>query len=86
MLDVAKDPATNNLWSTVIARPGMVVKRGTFLGESSSMLAGASGSIIRSDELALALVDAVVHGSEELLLPSMLLQRGRELIALRYQT
>lgn len=86
MLDVAKDPATNNLWSTVIARPGMVVKRGTVLGEASLMLAGASGSFIRSDELALALIDAVVHGSEELLLPSMLLQRGRELVATRNKT
>lgn len=36
------------------------------------MLAGTSGSFIRSDELALALIDAVIHGSELLLLPSML--------------
>lgn len=42
-------------------------------------LAGSSGSFIRSDELALALIDAAMHGSGDLLLPAMLLQRGSEL-------
>jgi hypothetical protein len=83
LIGLAKDPLANGLWSTIIARPGMVVKRGTFAGEVSVMLAGISGSIIRSDELALALIDAVLHESEKLLLPSMLLRRGRELVALR---
>jgi hypothetical protein len=83
MLDLAKDSASNGLWDTIIARPGMVVKRGTLVGEASVMLAGISGSFIRSDELALALIDAVLHGSEELLVPSMLLRRGRELVSLR---
>jgi hypothetical protein len=83
MIDFAKDPAANSLWETVIARPGMVVKRGTFVGGASLMLAGASGSFIGSDELALALIDAVMCGSEELLLPPMLLRRGRELVAMR---
>jgi hypothetical protein len=82
MLDIARDPA-NNLWETIIARPGMVVKRGTWIGEATSMLAGVSGSFIRSDELALALIGAVMHGSEELLLPAALLKRGRELVTAR---
>jgi hypothetical protein len=83
MIALAKDPSANGLWITTIARPGMVVKRGTFAGEASVMLAGVSGSIIRSDELALALIDAALYGSEELMLPSMLLERGRELVALQ---
>jgi hypothetical protein len=82
MIRLSEDPSANGLWSTIIARPGMVVKRGTFAAEASVMLAGASGSIIRSDELALGLIDAALHGSEELLLPAMLLKRGRELVAL----
>jgi hypothetical protein len=82
MIDVARDPA-NDLWETIIARPGMVVKRGTWVGEATSMLAGVSGSFIRSDELALALIDAAMHGSEELLLPAALLKRGRELMIIR---
>jgi hypothetical protein len=81
MIDIAWK-ATNDSWDTIIARPGMVVKRGTWVGEASSMLAGASGSFIRSDELALALIDAAMHGSEELLLPAALLKRGRELVAI----
>jgi hypothetical protein len=83
MIDLAKHSAANGLWDTIIARPGMVVKRGTLVGEASMMLAGASGSFIRSDELALALIDAVLHGSEELLVPSTLLRRGRELVSMR---
>jgi hypothetical protein len=86
MINFAKSPAASNLWDTIVARPGMVVKRGTFVGEASTMLAGSSGSFIRSDELALALIDAVMHGSKELLLPSDLLQRGRELVAMRSET
>jgi len=81
MIEFAKAPAANGLWDTIIARPGMVVKRGTYVGEASMTLSGASGSFIRSDELALALIDAVMNESEELLLPRMLLQRGRELTA-----
>ncbi|KAI4624664.1 hypothetical protein J4E83_004340 [Alternaria metachromatica] len=76
MLEFAK---MNENWRTVIARPGMVVQRGSIVGEASMMMAGSSGSFIRFDELALALVDAVVHGSEELLLPSTLVQRGQQL-------
>jgi hypothetical protein len=82
MIDIARDPA-NDLWETIIARPGMVVKRGTWAGEASLMFAGASGSFIRSDELALALIDAIMHGSEELLLSTALLKRGRELVAMQ---
>ena len=81
MIDFAKEVAANHPWETIIARPGMVVTRGTFAGEASLMLTGASGSCIRSDELALALIDAATRGSEQLLLPSALLQRGRALIA-----
>jgi hypothetical protein len=77
MLDFAK---TNESWTTIIARPGMVVQRGSLIGETSMMIAGSSGSFIRYDELALALVDAVVHGSEELLLPHALVQRGQNLV------
>ncbi|KAH7093291.1 hypothetical protein FB567DRAFT_544662 [Paraphoma chrysanthemicola] len=79
MIEFAKDPATNGLWETIVARPGMVVKRGTYIGETSMMLTGVSGSFIRSDELALALIDAVLHGSEDLLKPAALLRRGQEL-------
>lgn len=81
MIEFAKEVAANHPWETIIARPGMVVTRGTFAGEASLMLTGASGSCIRSDELALALIDAATRGSEQLLLPSALLQRGRALIA-----
>jgi hypothetical protein len=81
MIEYAKEVAAKHLWETIIARPGMVVTRGTFAGEASLMLTGASGSCIRSDELALALIDAATRGSEQLLLPSALLQRGRALIA-----
>jgi hypothetical protein len=83
MIEFAKDPATNGLWETIVARPGMVVKRGTYIGEASMLLAGVSGSFIRSDELALALIDAVLHRSEELLKPAALLQKGQELVNLQ---
>jgi hypothetical protein len=82
MIEFAKDPAVNGRWDTIVARPGMVVTRGTWSGEASVLLAGVSGSFIRSDELALALIDAVMHGSEELLTPPMLLRRGRKLVAM----
>jgi hypothetical protein len=77
MVDFAK---THEGWETIIARPGMVVQRGSLAGETSMMIAGSSGSFIRFDELAVALIDAVVHGSEELLSPLRLLQRGQELV------
>jgi hypothetical protein len=77
MVDFAK---TYEGWETIIARPGMVVQRGSLAGETSMMIAGSSGSFIRFDELAVALIDAVVHGSEELLSPLRLLQRGQELV------
>jgi hypothetical protein len=83
MVEFGTTAAVQGRWDTIIARPGMVVKRGTWVGETSVMIAGASGSFIRSDELALALIDAVMHGSENLLLPPMLLKRGRELFAIR---
>jgi hypothetical protein len=73
MIDFAKASVVSGRRDTVIARHGMVVKRGTWGGKISVMLAGASGSFIRSDELALALTDAVIHGSEEMLLLPMLL-------------
>jgi hypothetical protein len=82
MIEIARNTA-NDLWETIIARPGMVVRRETWAGEVSVMLAGASGSFIRSDELALALIDAVMHGSVELLLPAALLKRGQELVAMQ---
>lgn len=79
MIDVANGPMHSGLWETTIARPGMVFQRGAYIGEASMWLAGSSGSFIRADELALALIDAVMHGGDELLLPPMLLQRGQEL-------
>lgn len=85
MIGFVKDPATSGLWDTIIARPGMVVERNSYIGEASMMLSGASGNFIRSDELAHALIDAAVHGSDELLVPQILLQRGQELAALQCQ-
>lgn len=79
MISVANESIHGGLWETIIARPGMVVQRSGYVGEASMWLAGSSGSFIRADELALALIDAVMHGSDELLLPPMLLQRGQEL-------
>lgn len=79
MIDVANEPTHRGLWETIIVRPGMVVQRGAYIGEALMWLAGSSGSFIRADELALALIDAVTHGSDEMLLPLMLLQRGQEL-------
>jgi len=78
MVDFAKSPSHAGLWRTIVARPGMVVKRNIYVGEVSMLLAGDSGSFIRSDELALCLLDAAMHRSEELLLPHAILQRGRE--------
>jgi hypothetical protein len=80
MIDFADSSATNGLWETIIARSGLVVKRGSYAGEVSMMLAGSSGSVIRSDELALALIDAVQNESDNLLLPPKLLQRGQQLM------
>jgi hypothetical protein len=86
MIEFGTTAAVQGRWDTIIARPGMVVKRGTWTGEMSVMMAGVSGSFIRSDELAFALIDAVMHGSESLLLPPMLLKRGRELFAMHTQS
>lgn len=80
MINFANAPAANGLWDIIIARPGMVVKGGTYAGEASMVAFGSSGSFIRSTELAIALIDAVMHGSEELLLPPALLQRGQKLM------
>ena len=77
MVDFAK---THKNWITIVARPGMVVQRGSIIGEASMMVAGSSGSFIRYDELALALINAVMHGSEELLLPAALVQQGQQLV------
>ncbi|UPX15576.1 uncharacterized protein EKO05_0006020 [Ascochyta rabiei] len=82
MIGIANEPSHCGLWETIIARPGMVVQKGSYVGEASMWLAGSSGSCIRSDELALALIDAVLHGSEQLLLPATLLRRGQELAKL----
>jgi hypothetical protein len=83
MIEFETSAAVQGRWYTIITRPGMVVKRGTWVGETSVIMAGTSGTFIRSDELALALIDAVMHGGESLLLPHMLLKRGRELCAMR---
>ena len=80
MTEVANEPKLGGCWQTIIARPGMVVQRGNYIGETSMWFAGSSGSFIRADELALALIDAVMHGSDELLLPNVLLQRAQELV------
>jgi hypothetical protein len=79
MIKVANGSRQGGFWETIIARPGMVVQRSSYIGEASMWFAGSSGSFIRSDELALALIDAVMCGSGELLLPAALLQRGQEL-------
>jgi hypothetical protein len=47
----------------------MVIKRGTYVGEVSLTLSGASGVFIRSDELALCLLGAVIQVSKKLLVP-----------------
>jgi hypothetical protein len=79
MIEIASDAMHKGLWETIIARPGMVVQRGSYTGEMFMMLAGSSGSFIRSDELALALIDAVMNGSDQLLLPADLSRQGQEL-------
>lgn len=79
MIEVANQSTHGGLWETIIARPGMVVQRSSYIGEASVWLAGSSGSFIRADELALALLDATVRGSKELLLPPVLQMRGQEL-------
>lgn len=79
MIEIVNKSIHGGLWETIIARPGMVVQRSSYIGEASMWLASSSGSFIRSDELALALIDAAMHGSDELLLPAMLLRRGQEL-------
>jgi hypothetical protein len=79
MIEVANEPKHGGCWQTIVARPGMAVQRGNYIGETSVWFAGSSGSFIRADELALALIDAVMHDSNELLLPNALLQRGQKL-------
>ncbi|KAF2626236.1 hypothetical protein BU25DRAFT_412065 [Macroventuria anomochaeta] len=83
MIKVASESTHGGLWETIIARPGMVVQRTSYTGGVSMWLAGSSGSFIGSDGLALALIDAVMHGSDQLLLPAMLLRRGQELAKLQ---
>jgi hypothetical protein len=62
MVEIATASTTNGLWQTIVARPGLMIKRGTYSGEASMILGGTSGSFIRSNELALALIDAAQHG------------------------
>ncbi|KAF2468536.1 uncharacterized protein BDR25DRAFT_265268 [Lindgomyces ingoldianus] len=80
MIEVAKDPANSGLWETLIARPSGVVQGGTILGDVLVAMLGEKWTI-RSDELALALVDMVMNGSEEQLVQAVqLLKRGQELM------
>lgn len=60
MIEVVIEPIHDGLWGTVTARPGTVFQRGRHSGEVLMWLAGSSGWYLRSDELALALIDAVV--------------------------
>lgn len=81
MIDFAYDPVCQDLWETIVARPGGVIKRGAIFAGIASLVGGSSGWAIYSDELALALIDAVMSGSEEQLLePQQLLKRGRNLM------
>lgn len=82
MIEVANESTHGGFWETIIARPGMVFQRSSYPGEALMWLTGSSGGYIRSDELALALIDAVMHGSDQLLLPATLLRRGQELAKL----
>ena len=78
MMEVAK---TNDLWETTIARPGGIVKGGTLKAIVGSVLGGSSGWCIRTDELALTLIDAVVNGNEaQIIVRDQLLKRGQELL------
>jgi hypothetical protein len=78
MIEVAN---RNELWETIIARPGGVAKGGTLMANVGGMLGGSSGWSIRADELALALLDAVVNGSEvQIMARDQLLKRGQELL------
>jgi hypothetical protein len=80
MLGVAKESAVNGLWETFVARPGGVVKRGTVFGEAAALVSGGSGWTIRSDELALTLIDTARNGNhEKLLLAAELLRKGHAL-------
>lgn len=85
MIDIANETLHDGCWETIIARPGMVVQGRGLIGEVLMWLTGTSGSFVRADELALALLDAVMHGSDELLLPHTLLQRGQELALAKVQ-
>lgn len=78
MIEVA---TTNELWETIIARPGGVVKGGTLMATVGGMFLGSSGWSITTEELALSLLDAVVNGSEAQVIGcDQLLKRGRELL------
>lgn len=80
MIEVAQSPEAEGLWETLVARPGGVVKRGTFMSSFGGFLGGTSGWSINSDSLALALIDAVVNESEEKLLErELLFKRGEDL-------
>lgn len=71
---------SNGMWETLVARPGQVIKRGAPLWEAVAAVFGSEWTI-RSDELALALIDAAVNGSsDEILVPGALSERGQELI------
>ncbi|KAF2001940.1 hypothetical protein P154DRAFT_489448 [Amniculicola lignicola CBS 123094] len=78
MIEVAEDTSIGRFWETRIARPGMVVQRGATFGEALCML--GSTWTIRSDELALALIDTVVSGSNEQVIDTVTLRnRGQNL-------
>jgi hypothetical protein len=80
MIDFAESTASAGLWQTYIARPGGVVKTGTIFGEAAALVGANSGWAIRSDELAIALIDMAVKGNREQLVDAQaLLKKGREL-------
>ncbi|KAF2020792.1 hypothetical protein BU24DRAFT_469573 [Aaosphaeria arxii CBS 175.79] len=81
-LGFANNASAGGRWETFIARPGGVVKGGTALGEAAAMLGGGFGWAIKSDELALALIETVKNGDEELTLrPLPLVTKGRKVKA-----
>jgi hypothetical protein len=80
MIDFAESTASTGLWQTYIARPGGVVKAGTIFGEAAALVGANSGWAIRSDVLALALIDTAVRGNREQLVDAQaLLKMGQQL-------
>lgn len=80
MVEFAKDPSTGGFWETYAARPGMVVRRGSLSGDAMIAILGDKMSI-RSDELALALIDTVVNGSnEDIVQCAALVKKGQQLL------